>query len=226
MSLSREMKSLFQHLKLDFEAKMPAEEKLISAIMQDVSIKKNLEIRLTAAKIVGLIKFIHSLPIFVPEIEQKIINSIKETSTLKVLHPLVSTTFFMVVIEHSKAVQRKLGKLLLDKPNQLKGLLDNYVLTLKQDIPAATDLIDRLRDPKISASDNLKICREIIQNSTDIILSKMASLAYKISSTKKPLILRFGMFGNKQATEMIGFGNKLHSGEVNMRSYNLKQYAY
>ena len=211
MSLSREMRTLYQNLRSDVISESPDEKELIAATLTNDTVRSNLEIRLRVVQIVGLIKFFNSLPIYVPEVEEKILNGIKKDSIVKNLNPILTTSFFKVVMEHSKAVQTRLGELLKGKDEEAKQVLADAVSSLKRDVPEKVDIFTSLGDEKVPASQNLQHCRGLIQSATDNVLSETASISERLKVSRRLAVVTCGLFGSMATTAGI---TKLTSGSI------------
>jgi chorismate mutase len=211
MSVSREMRILYQNLRSDGVIESPVEKEVIAATLTNDTVRTNLELRLRVVQIVGLIKFFNNLPIFVPAVEEKIIDGIKKDSINKNLSPLLTTSFFKVVMEHSKVVQARLGQLLKGKETEANQMLLEAVSSLKNDMPDKADIFTSLGDHKIPATQNLQHCRGLIQTATDNVLNEMASISEKMKIARRLAVATCGLFSSVVATTGV---TKLPSGSI------------
>jgi chorismate mutase len=203
MSISREMKILYQNLSSDVVSESPSEKKVIAAILTNDTVKTNLEFRLKVAQVVGQIKFFNNLPIFVPAVEEKIIDGIKKDSINKNINPILTTSFVKVVMEHSKAVQAQLCELLKGKEIEANQMLLEAVSSLKPDLPGKADILTSLGDRKVPASQNLQHCRGLIQAATDNVLNEMASISEKMKVKRRLAVVTGGFFNSMAVTDRI-----------------------
>ena len=194
MSLSDEMKSLYQNLRAGLGSESATEKELITKTLDNETIQSNLEFRLRIVQLVGLIKFFNNLPIYVPAVEQKILESIETDSIAKHLNPVLTTSFFKIVMEHSKAVQTRLGELLKGKEEEAKKMLSDCVSSLKHDRPDKADIFTSLGDEKVPASQNLGYCRGLIQAASDNVLNEMAAISAKAKINRRISVVMNGLF--------------------------------
>lgn len=203
MSISREMKILYKNLGSDVASESIVEKELIAATLANDTVRNNLELRLKVVQIVGLIKFFNNLPIFVPAVEEKIIDGIKKDSITKHINPILTTSFFKVVMEHSKAVQAQLGKLLKGKETEANQVLFEAISSLKRDLPDKADIFTSLGDRKVPASQNLQHCRGLIQTATDNVLNEMASISEKMKVKRRLFVVTSGLFNSMTTTTQM-----------------------
>lgn len=182
-------------------AESSIEKEVIDATLTNDTVKTNLELRLRVVQIVGLIKFFNNLPIFVPAVEEKIIDGIKKDSINKNLNSIMTTSFFKVVMEHSKAVQASLGELLKGKETEASQMLLEAVSSLKHDLPGKADILTSLADQKVPASQNLQHCRGLIQTATNNVLNEMAAISEKMKVKRRLAVVTCGFFSSMTVTD-------------------------
>jgi len=210
MSISREIKALYQSLQDGLEKEFPVEKEWVNEALIDNLIRDNLEFRIRLSELVGLIKFINNLPIFVPEVEQKILDGIRVASSARNLNPIITNSFFKTVMEHSKVVQTQFFELLRDKVDDAKQMLDKAIVSLKQDRSQNMKQLNNIT----SSKESLQVCRELIQTATNGVLEEMVVVSQKLETSRWIAMLRAGLFGAKT-----------FSGQVNLRSFNIDSTA-
>ena len=211
MSISREMRTLYQNLYSDVVSESADEKKVIATTLTNETVRSNLELRLRVVQIVGLLKFFNNLPIYVPTVEEKILDGIKKDSINKNLSPILTTSFFKVVMDHSKAVQARLGELMKGKEDEAKQMLSDTVSSLKLNVPGKADTFISLGDNKIPASQNLQHCRGLIQTATDNVLNEMAAISEKVKVSRRLAVATGRLFSSIATTTGV---TKLPSGSI------------
>ncbi|HSW92931.1 MAG TPA: chorismate mutase [Gammaproteobacteria bacterium] len=194
MALSDEMKQLYRCLYVGLKMDLPAKEKEIMELLANETITSNLEFRVRIVQIIGLIKFLNHLPVYVPEAEQKILDHVRSQSQVKNLNPVMTNSFFKVVIEHSKAVQDRLAKLMKDREEEANAILTGALPLLKDRSSQKTHGHDTPGDKKVLSDRQLSYCRSLIKKTTDNILSEMKNISNRDELNRKLTAINCGLF--------------------------------
>lgn len=170
------------------------EEQEVVELLASETIRVNLECRVRMAQIIGLIKFLNDLPVYVPEVEQKILEHVKSQSLMKKMNPVMTSSFFKVVIEHSKAVQIRLAELMKGREQEASQILAEAMSSLKNSESQKTGAHHALSDKKTLPNEQLSYCRPFVQKATDNILSEMENVSVKNSLARKLAAINCGLF--------------------------------
>ena len=97
-------------------------------------------------------------------------------------------------MEHSKAVQTRLGEVLKQKTADANQMFLDVVCSLKHDVPDKTDIFTSLADEKVSVSQKLVHCRGLIQGASDNVLNEMAAISAKAKANRRISVIMNGFF--------------------------------
>lgn len=175
------------HQKLNDDLTIASDNMLIAKMLRKHTLHDALLFRLRLVQIVGVIKFLLNIPIENFDVENKLFVRIEAQSNIRQLKPALTRLFFQTVIEQSKQLQYELFAK-LENRSKVDCLLylKDLVELLKKDKPQYVSQLALLVKSQVQGSEQLQVCRELIQEATDHALQTMGEL-FNLTKLEKQL---------------------------------------